>query len=238
MTDTRPRAPAASPPLTLLLDLDGTLTDPREGIVGCLRHAFLSLGRTPPPDATLARCIGPPLAESFRRLLPGGAGEDAVARAIAHYRERFDAQGWAENRVYPAIPDFLAALRARGWRAFVATSKPAVFATRITRHFSLQPLAGVHGSELDGRRTDKGELIAHVLRVEGLDPALTVMVGDRHHDVRGACANGVAALGVTWGYGSREELRGAGARWLCDDPPAVLRTLDAAFAARAPAEPR
>lgn len=214
--------------LTLLLDLDGTLTDPREGIVGCLRHALETLGRVAPSDAALTRCIGPPLAESFQQLLEVGPEDACIASAIAHYRERFDARGWIENRVVPGIPAFLEAAQERGWRAFVATSKPTVFAHRIARHFGLRPLLeGVYGSELDGRRAAKADLIAHVLHEEGLDPARTVMVGDRHHDVRGARAHGVSTVGVTWGYGSRDELARAGARWLCDDPAGLLKLLDA-----------
>jgi phosphoglycolate phosphatase len=192
----------------LLFDLDGTLTDPREGIVGCIRHALERLGCGAPPDPELDICIGPPLRESFCRL----AGEALADAAVEPYRERFRVTGMFENRVYPGIPEALAALGAAGWRLLVVTSKPAVFAERIVRHFELSPhFAAVYGSELSGLRADKGELIAHVLASESIAPERALMIGDRSHDVVGARKNGVRSAGVLWGYGTREELQAAGA---------------------------
>jgi phosphoglycolate phosphatase len=221
---------------TLLLDLDGTLTDPCEGIVGSIRHALVALGVTPPADADLLRCIGPPLAHSFSELL--GCARDAarVASAIGHYRERFDARGWRENLVYPDILPALDAARQAGWRCLVATSKPTLFAERIASHFGLRErLDGVYGSSFDGRHSEKPELLAHILEVEQLDPQRTVMVGDRRHDVEGARANGVACIGVLWGYGSRDELVQAGAHLLCDAPGELLAAATSLLAPRASA---
>lgn len=195
----------------LLFDLDGTLTDPRIGIVGCLRHALRRLDVPVPMDDELARFIGPPLHESFSRLL---SAERAllVPKALELYRERYGTVGMFENRVYHGIPEGLAALRGAGWRLWVVTSKPSTFARPILQHFGLaQYFAGVHGSELSGERTDKGELIAYVLRTEGLSPGEAVMIGDRSHDVVGARTNNVRSRGVLWGYGTREELLSAGA---------------------------
>jgi phosphoglycolate phosphatase len=215
---------------TVLLDLDGTLTDPREGIVGCIRHALVGLGHTPPPDGILARYIGPPLADTFRELL-GDPGEESVARAIELYRERFGPTGLFENRVYPGIPELLSGLTERGLRAAIATSKPAVYAERIAVHFGLRErLHAVYGSELDGRRVHKRDLLAHALDAAGVSAAETVMVGDRHLDVAGAAANGIDTIGVTWGYGTRAELREAGARWVCDAPDEVVAIIDDRFA--------
>jgi len=211
---------------SVLLDLDGTLTDPREGIARCIGHALRGLGVAVPPEEALLRYIGPPLADAFRELLPDPS-EPRVARAVALYRERFRDAGLLENRVYAGIPELLEGIARRGWRAAIATSKPRVFAERIARHFGLRArLGAVYGSELDGRRVRKDELLAHALEGEGVAPADAVMVGDRHHDVEGARANGLASIGVTWGYGSREELVRAGATWVCDVPAAVLRTLE------------
>ena len=213
---------------TVLLDLDGTLTDPRDGIVRSLAHAFGALGVPPPTETRLTRCIGPPLEDTFQELLPDPTPA-RVAAAISHYRERFDAVGWRENRVYPDVPVFLAALRERGVRALVATSKPHVFATRIARHFGFEAgLAAIYGAELDGTRARKAELLAHVLARESLAPERTVMLGDRHHDIEGARANGMACVGVTYGYGDRAELEQAGATWICDDLAAALAVLDSA----------
>jgi phosphoglycolate phosphatase len=214
--------------LTLLLDLDGTLTDPCEGIVRSLDHALRALGAPAHPEARLARFIGPPLEDSFRELLPDPSSA-RIAAAISHYRERFDQIGWRENRVYPEVPGFLAALRARRFRAVVATSKPHVFAARIARHFGLEDaLDAIYGAELDGTRGRKAELIAHVLTQERVDRERAVMLGDRRHDVEGARANGVRSLGVTYGYGDRAELEAAGATWICDDLASALAVLDAA----------
>jgi phosphoglycolate phosphatase len=214
--------------LTLLLDLDGTLTDSREGIVRSLAHALHAQAGRAPDDETLVRWIGAPLAEVFAALLPEPSAA-CVACAIEHYRERFDRIGWRENQIYAGVPEFLAGLRARGLRSLVVTSKARPFAERIARHFGLAGiLDGIHGAELDGTRTSKTELIGYVLASEGLSPGHAVMLGDRHYDVIGARANGVRSLGVTYGYGQRAELEAAGATWVCDDLVEALAVLDAA----------
>jgi phosphoglycolate phosphatase len=218
----------------VLLDLDGTLTDPRTGIVRCIRHALERLDRPCPPEAALAACIGPPLRGTFGALLDT-ADPALIERAMALYRERFAEVGLYENEVYAGVPAMLDALRCAGRRLFVATAKPAVFAERIVRHFALDDhLAGVYGPELDGRLDDKGQLLAHVLAKEGLAAAAVVMVGDRAVDVAAAHANGVRSIGVLWGYGSRDELRDAGAHALCtmarDLPATVARVLTAVSA--------
>ena len=212
--------------VNVLLDLDGTLTDPRVGIVACLQHALHRLGRPCPPPADLVAFIGPPLRESFGRLLDTDEGS-AIDEAVTLYRERFAAIGLFENIVYQGVPEALAELRGLGMTLYVATSKAHTFARRIVEHFGLGSFfAGVYGSELDGTRADKAELIAHVLQREALASTSTVMVGDRAHDVRGARARGVFPVGVLWGYGSRAELTSAGAGILCERPallPALLR---------------
>jgi phosphoglycolate phosphatase len=211
--------------LTLLLDLDGTLTDSREGIVRSLAHALHARGVRAPDEAALSGWIGAPLEEVFGALLPEPSAA-AVAAAIEHYRERFERIGWRENQVYAGVMEFLAGLRARGHRSFVVTSKARFSAVRIAQHFGLV-LDGVHGAELDGTRTGKAELIAHVLASEGLAPGRALMLGDRRYDVEGARANGVRSVGVTYGYGRREELVAAGATWVCDDLAEALAVLDA-----------
>jgi phosphoglycolate phosphatase len=205
----------------LLFDLDGTLTDPYVGITASIRAALACLGRPAPPPERLGWCIGPPLRESFKRLLV--TEDDALAdRALTHYRERFGAVGLFENRVYAGVPTVLEQLSAKGYRLFVATSKPGVFADRILDHFGLRVhFSAVYGSELDGTRNDKGDLIAHLLSREAIPAAETVMIGDRYHDIVGARRNGVGAYGVLWGYGTRMELEKAGAV-ACLESPADL----------------
>jgi phosphoglycolate phosphatase len=194
----------------VFFDLDGTLIDPREGIVRCLQYALDAMGAAIPEAAFLERFIGPPLAGTFGHLL-GTQDRDTIQQAIAAYRVRFGATGVFENRVYDGIRDALRMLRASGRSLWVVTSKPTVYSVTIIEHHGLRSyFREVHGSELNGDRTDKGELIRHVLETEGLPPRDVMMVGDRSHDVLGARANGVACVAVGWGYGSVEELTAAG----------------------------
>jgi phosphoglycolate phosphatase len=182
----------------VLFDLDGTLTDPREGIVGCLKYAILSLGQNCPPDLELVRFIGPPLQESFAVLLHS-TDPKQINAAVELYRQRFCSKGMLENSVYPGIHSALTTLRERGALLFVATSKPRVFAEQIVKYFRLQKyFCAVYGSELDGARSNKADLIAHVLEDASLSPHSTVMVGDRAHDILGAKAQRVFPVGVLW----------------------------------------
>jgi phosphoglycolate phosphatase len=203
--------------VNVLFDLDGTLTDPRDGIVACIKHGISTRGEPSPPDAELERFIGPPLHGSFMGLLSGdSARADAAVQA---YRERFAALGMFENAVYEGIPEVLESLGASGAQLYVATSKPQVFAERILDHFGLAGyFRAVFGSHLSGALSDKGELIAHALQSARLRPTDTIMVGDREHDIRGARLNRVLSVGVLWGYGSREELVAAGAEHLLEEP--------------------
>ncbi|TVQ26230.1 MAG: HAD family hydrolase [Spirochaetaceae bacterium] len=211
----------------VLFDLDGTLTDPFEGITKCLQHALRSSGlSSPPPQAELAQYIGPPLTEAFRELLSTD-DTDAIDRAVRSYRERFAELGMYENAVYAGVPEALADLFVEGYALYVATSKPVEFARRIVDHFQLHTLfRAVHGSELDGTLSDKAELIASIMQEHALNPQECIMVGDRRHDVVGAIACGVPVVGVLWGYGSQEELVGAGATVLCEHPEHLFGTIN------------
>jgi phosphoglycolate phosphatase len=204
--------------IAALFDLDGTLTDPREGITRSLAYALERMGVEPPPLDDMLFAIGPPLRGSLARLL-GTESPAAVERAIALYRERFADVGLFENQPYEGVAEVLAELAASGTRLMVATSKPTVFARRIVERFALDAhFEAVHGCELDGAREDKRDLLAHVIPAHGLDPATSVMIGDRGADMRAARHHGMHALGALWGYGSGEELRQAGAHALCAAP--------------------
>ena len=198
-------------PTTLLFDLDGTLTDNYAGIAASIVHALAQLDRPAPDASALRTCVGPPLRGSFARLL--GTTETAlIERAVAHYRERYAEIGWRENVAYDGAGEALAALHARGARMFLCTSKPTVFATRIVRHFGFDAyLHGVYGADLDGALDDKAALLARLIAIERIDPRTATMIGDRINDIRAAHANGVRAIGVLWGYGSREDLAEADA---------------------------
>jgi phosphoglycolate phosphatase len=196
------------------IDLDGTLTDPFEGISNCITYALERLGKERLADSELRRFIGPPLLETFDELL----GPEMAPRALGYYRERFGELGWRENAVYPGIHGALGAITAAGHLCFVATSKPRVFAQRIVEHLRLSTyFAEVYGSELDGTRTDKTELLRFAARQQSRRQE-SVMVGDRYHDVVGALNNGFLAIGVTWGYGTEDELLSAGAHRLAGAP--------------------
>lgn len=133
-----------------------------------------------------------------------------------------------ENTLYPGIATALTRIRATGFRIFLATSKPKVFAAQILDHFDLtQFFHTVHGSELDGRRSDKGELVAHILATERLDPESTLIVGDRFHDVAGGKKNAIMTAAVTYGYGSREELVDSQPDIMVDSPEELILFLEA-----------
>lgn len=194
-----------------LLDLDGTLTDSKVGITRSVQYALRRAGVDVADSETLIPYIGPPLQDSFIALA-GFSQADAI-RAVASYREYFAETGIFENAVYPGIPKCLEALQARGWRLAVATSKPTVFAERILDHFSLRThFEAVVGAGLDGSRRQKHEVITAALSELGVaTDERCVMVGDREHDVTGAKTAGLRSVGVTWGYGSVQELSEAGA---------------------------
>lgn len=209
----------------LLFDLDGTLTDPKPGITRCIRHALHELGLEAPEADALEWCIGPPLARSFARLLES---EDParIHQALLLYRERFAEVGLYENRVYDGIPEMLHSLRERGFRLFLATSKPRVFAERILAHFGLHAyFTEAFGSELSGHLTDKPSLVRHILAQTGGEPDQTMIIGDRKYDLLGGQANAIHAAAVTYGYGSEEELRRAGADILFHSPQQISRDL-------------
>ncbi len=211
---------------TILIDLDGTVTDPGEGITRSVAHALESLGIRVDDRRTLYPFIGPPLQASFREFY--GLDDRQVAKAIRAYRAYFSEKGIFENEVYPGMEAFLRQQTAAGSRIYLATSKPEAFAVRILDHFHLSSyFAGIAGSTLDGKRVEKAEVIGYLLDrfpIDRNEPA--VMIGDRKYDVEGAHRHGLPAIGVLYGYGSREELEKAGADLLACDLDELGRLLD------------
>ncbi len=194
----------------ILFDLDGTLTDSAPGIVNSLAYMMEQMGEEAPPIEALMKYVGPPLRHNIVDLL----GTERVEEGLAHYVERYTNRrmGMLENRLYEGITEVLAALVQAGKVLFVATSKHRDPSKMITDHLGLTPFfKAIHGSRAGGHLADKGELISMIMGEEGLDPARTVMIGDRHFDVEGAKKNGIPCIGALWGYGSREELEAAGA---------------------------
>jgi phosphoglycolate phosphatase len=209
----------------VLLDLDGTLVDSREGIVRSLQHGFAACGLATPDEETLAGLIGPPFSEALPRL---GLDDLMVRRVIDAYRTRYAPIGMFEASVYPGITDLLDELVRRGITLALATSKPEPFAEVIVGHFGLRAnLAVVAGATFDESRGRKSEVVAHALgQLPAASAANTLMVGDREHDVHGAAANGLRCVGVTWGFGSRRELQEAGAWQIIDHAGELLDHLD------------
>ena len=219
----------------VLFDLDGTLTDSRLGILRSARYAFERLSAEQgrafalPQDSELGWMIGPPLRDSFAKLV----GRENVELLMRFYLERYSPIGAFENYVYEGIPAALDALRTLGIRLFVATSKNGRDARRILEHFDLAPyFEGIHGARADGGRADKSELIAFVLESHGLDTVRDriAMIGDRKFDAIGARAVGIAAIGALWGYGGREELEAAGADPIVETPNQIREAVFEVFA--------
>ena len=195
----------------VLFDLDGTLTDPKIGITKSVAYALEAYGIHVEDLDTLCKFIGPPLKDSFMNYY--GFSEEKAIEAVEKYREYFRPYGVYENKVYDGVDNLLSELVDCGKKVILATSKPTVFAKVILEHFDLMKyFTCVVGSELDGSRVKKAEVVAEALRQAGVtDLSESVMIGDREHDIIGAKANGLASIGVLYGYGDREEHEAAGA---------------------------
>jgi len=201
----------------LLFDLDGTLTDPKVGICTCVQYALSAMGIEEPDIDKLEGFIGPPLKDSFIKFY--GMSEEQAEEAIAKYRERFQDTGIFENRIYDGVSHMLQLLMSKGMFLAVASSKPTVFVERILEHFNIKRFFKVVvGSELDGTRTDKNEVVEEALKQlfgdSPVDREQVYMIGDRSYDMEGARKAGVESVGVTYGYGSMEELKEAKADYI------------------------
>ncbi|MBP3392520.1 MAG: HAD-IA family hydrolase [Clostridia bacterium] len=197
---------------TILFDLDGTLTDPGLGITNGILYALDKMGIEKPPRAELYDFIGPPLKATLmeRFHLDAQGGTDA----LRYYREFYSTVGLFENEVYPGIPELLQKLREAGKTLIVATSKPEIYTKRILERFELaEYFHFVAGCTLEEERLHKDEVIAYAIDQCGLagKEAEIVMIGDRKYDMEGAKVNNLSRIGVTYGYGSKEELEKAGA---------------------------
>lgn len=216
----------------LLVDLDGTLTDSSEGITKSIAYALEKMGVECKDRNELKKYIGPPLTVSFRDYFDG---ED-INKAVRLYRERYSETGWKENRVYEGVPEMLAALKASGRKIFMATSKPEHFAKQIAEYFDFAKYFDVIcGATTDLVRYNKQQVVEYALEVAGVelgrdgkvsDPSQVLMIGDRHHDVEGAGVFGIKTLGVTYGFGTSEELLGCGAVAAVDTPEEVVKWIE------------
>jgi phosphoglycolate phosphatase len=210
---------------SVLLDLDGTLIDSYPGILASCLAALRALGHEVDETLDIRRAIGPPL-EELMQILLRSYGDDRIGEAVAAYRQHYGESGFLGSVPYPGIGKSLEEMKGNGLRLYLATSKRAIFASRILDHLKFATyFDGIHGSVPGGELDHKPELLAYVLSKHGLSPSHSLMVGDRRHDISGAHAVGMRGLGVLWGYGSRDELETAGADRLVDSPADLACTV-------------
>ncbi|WP_242835996.1 GNAT family N-acetyltransferase [Butyrivibrio sp. FCS014] len=200
----------------ILFDLDGTLTDSAPGIIHGFEYAIKQMGKEMPSKEQLRRFVGPPLEDSFGRML-GYSGED-TKRAIAIYRDYYNNMGGVlENSVYPGIEELLLKLKNSGKKLAVATSKHEKPAATVLEHFGLKKYFDVVAASNDTDRRTKADVIRYALdKLSVTDKSEVIMVGDRHHDIGAAKETGLDSIGVLWGYGDRDELENAGATYVVE----------------------
>lgn len=201
----------------LLFDLDGTLTDPKEGITKAVQYALKHYGIQVDDLDSLCPFIGPPLKDSFQKYYD--FPEAQAKEAIQVYREYFSVKGWSQNKVFPGIPEMLGELKAAGKKLYLATSKPEVFAKQILKHFGITSyFEFIGGADLEETRVRKGDVIGYVLENCGLSnkKEKILMVGDREHDVLGAREQGIECVGVLFGYGDRAEMEACHAAYIAE----------------------
>jgi phosphoglycolate phosphatase len=194
----------------ILFDLDGTLTESGDGITRSVQYALEKIGKPEPDVDALRVFVGPPLLEQFMRY--ADVDEETGRQAVEYYRERYSVTGIYENRLYPGVEKMLSELKQKGYRLAIASSKPEYYILQILDYFRIYEYFDVIvGSEMNGGRTRKSEVIEEALRLLKLENHRdqVVMVGDKEHDVLGAREAGVSCIAVTYGYGTEEELNAA-----------------------------
>lgn len=198
----------------ILFDLDGTLTDPKEGIINSVKFALAKMGVNESEIGDLMKFIGPPLHVSFRDFC--GFNEENSELAVQYFREYFTDKGINENRIFPGVVELLESLKRRNLKLFIATSKPTVHANTVLDNFVITKyFQYVKGSNLNGTESGKPEIISHIIEKFKLEKDETVMIGDRFYDIVGAKENGIDSIGVTFGYGGETELKEVGATYIC-----------------------
>lgn len=209
----------------IFMDLDGTITDSREGITNCFEYALSHFGIEVADKAQLEQYIGPPLEESFREGF--GMSHEQAVLAVQKYRERFIPTGMYENKVYDGIEDALRRLKEAGKVLVVATSKPEYMAVTILKHFGLEGyFDDICGADDEAGRNYKDEVLRYALeKHEITDMSDVLMVGDRKYDVIGAAMCGISCMGVLYGFGSRTELEEAGAAYLAETPEEMAKII-------------
>lgn len=207
----------------ILFDLDGTLTDPGIGITNSVMYALKKFQIEVEDRTTLFKFIGPPLKASFEKYY--GFSKEESELALQYYREYFKPKGLYENQVYKGVRELLTELKSRNKTLILATSKPEEYAIEILRHFDLYKYFDfVAGATMDSSRVKKEDVILYALQSYGIsDLSSVIMIGDREHDILGAKQVGLDSIGVLYGYGDYEELKGAGATYIAEDTEDILK---------------
>lgn len=208
----------------VLFDLDGTLTDPGEGITNSVMYALNKLGIAESDRAKLYKFIGPPLVDSFKEFY--GFSDEKAWQGVELYREYFGDKGIYENRVYDGMYKVLDELKANGVRLYVATSKPTFYTNKILDKFNLTKYFElVSGSAMDEKNSDKATIIKYAVDTANIPRDKALMIGDRKFDILGAKANNMDSVGVLFGYGSKDELVGVDATYIVDSPEELLNII-------------
>lgn len=200
----------------ILFDLDGTISDPKIGITKSVAYALNYFQIATENLNSLCKFIGPPLKNSFIEYY--GFNNEEANLAVVKYREYYAVRGIYENTIYSGVEELLQKLKTRNKVLIVATSKPIVYATKILEYLKLlQYFDFISGSELNGERTQKSEVIEYALKQNNIDDLSSViMIGDREHDIYGAAQVGIDSIGVLYGYGNKDEFEKAGASFIID----------------------
>ena len=207
----------------IFFDLDGTLTDSKEGIVKCMHYALDKLNCPCPAEFEDDRFIGPPLRVTFKKFF-NTDDEILIEKAVSLYRERFSTIGLFENKVYSGIPEMLSSLHKKSFKLYVVTSKAKIYADRIIEHFQLSTwFNDVYGSDLGGRFDNKADLITFILNNRKLRVEETVMIGDKKEDIMAGKANRTRTIGVTYGYGTKGEISDAAPDYICGSPSEIQK---------------
>lgn len=204
----------------ILFDLDGTIINSEEGITNCIRYVLDFWGMEQPPQEELLCFIGPPLKESFQKKY--GFDEEKAIQSVVKYRERFDREGIFECELYAGVAELIQELHGKGYHLAVASSKPETACQRIIEHFHLETyFDGVYGATLDGSISTKKQVLEHVFKENGMKREDTILIGDTKFDAIGAKEAEIPCIGVTYGFGTAEELKEAGAVFICDSTKEV-----------------
>jgi len=209
----------------LFFDLDGTISDPMVGITKSVEYALNHFGIHVNDLRDLCPFIGPPLKDSFRDFYH--LSDEQIEVAEEKYRERFAGIGLYENILYEGMPELLQGAREKGYKLFIATSKPTIFAEQILDYFQIsREFLFVGGTDFEGSRPAKADVIRYVMEQNNItDRSKVIMIGDRKHDIIGAKTEGIESIGVLYGYGDLEELSNAGANYIVSDIPELKELL-------------